>query len=358
LAAKLRCGVVGLGRGKTFVRIFAARSDCEVVAVCDPNPTALAGFSGLKAHTNYDAFLEERLDVVAVISPGPVHAEQSVKALERGAHVLCETPCVYSLDEARAVIAAVEKSGRKYMLAENYIWQGWCVRLKEMARAGKLGNIVYAEGDYTHDCRDLMLADEAGFVNYAERDRHPGAKPTWRATHLSPLFYCSHTLGPLLHVMEDRVATALAFAVAGRAAPDLAPTDLETGLFETRRGAIIRLTNGFTVAHPMALYYHLVGTRGSAVVLRAGTTCAKWWSEAGEAVKGWQEVPPDFFQRPDGRSDLEAMIGDFVASIRQDTEPPLDVYESLAMTIPGIIAHESGMRGGAKLSVPDLRSSR
>ena len=47
---------------------------------------------------------------------------------------------------------------------------------------------AYAEGDYTHDCRDIMLADENGFVPYAARDEHPQAQKTWRATHLPPLF--------------------------------------------------------------------------------------------------------------------------------------------------------------------------
>jgi len=352
---KLRCGVVGLGRGRLFVRTLDAMEDCEVVAVCDPNPAALSDFSGLKAHTDYERFLDEQLDVVAVISPGPVHAEQSLGALRRGMHVVCETPCVYSVEEAQAVVHEVRKTGLKYMLAENYIWQGWCESLLPMARAGDFGDVVYAEGDYTHDCRDLMLFDENAFVPYAQRDRHPNAKKTWRATHLPPIQYCSHTLGPLLRLMNDRVAWAFGLSIAGRAAPDLVPTDLESALLQTEKGAVIRLTNGFTVAHPMALYYNIVGTRGSAKLLSTDATTGRWWSETREGLGGWQEFGEELQRRRDGRSDVEVMLREFVDCIRRDTKPPIDVDESMDMTLPGIIAHQSGMQGGVKLDVPDSR---
>lgn len=352
---RLRCGVAGLGRGKSFVQALSQIEDVEVVAVCDPNRKALEGFSGLSQHTEYERFLDEKLDVVAVISPGPIHAQQSLAALERGMHVLCETPCVYSVEEAQAVVAAVEKTGLKYMLAENYIWAGWCAALLRMAEGGEFGDVIYAEGDYTHDCRDIMLADEDGYVPYAERDQHPDAKKTWRATDLPPLKYCSHTLGPLLWIMRDRVGSGYGLSIRGKGAPDLCPTDLESALLQTQKGAIIRLTNGFAVAHPMGLYYHIVGTRGSVMILRTGELTAKWWSETGASGKGWQEFPPERLERPDGRDGLVVMLEEFINSIRNDTKPPIDVHESMDMTLPGIIAHQSGLNGGVKMEVPDSR---
>jgi len=352
---KLRCGVSGLGRGKLFVKILSALKDCQVVAACDPNPNTFSGLSGLATYTDYDAFLEEKLHLVAVISPGPLHAEQSLKALESGAHVLTETPCVYSLREARAVVDAVEKTGLKYMLAEDYIWSGWAVALRRMAQEGKFGEILYAEGDYTHDCRDFMLLDGDRCVPYGERHKHPGARKTWRATDLPPIQYCSHTLGPILRMIGDRVGSAYGLSLGGRAAPDLAPTDIESALLQTEKGAIVRLTNGFTVANPMSLYYNFVGTHGSAKIFIAGGVLAKWWTEVGERPAGWQDIPAERLQRPDGRSQAEVMVEEFIASILSDTRPPIDVYESMDMTLPGIVAHQSGLQGGVRLAVPDLR---
>ncbi len=67
----LRCGVVGLGRGRLFVEKLNALTDCEVVAVCDSKPAALDAFSGLACYTDYSQLIAEAdLDVVAIISPG------------------------------------------------------------------------------------------------------------------------------------------------------------------------------------------------------------------------------------------------------------------------------------------------
>ena len=353
---KLRVGVAGLGRGQAFIERFRGIPGCEVVAVCDVSEKALAKFGDLARHTSFDSFLREGLDLVAVITPGPVHAEQSVRALEAGAHVLCETPCVYSLAEARAVVNAVRRTGRKYMLAEDYIWFGWAARLKERAEAGQFGEIVYAEGDYTHDCRDIMLMTDDGYVPYAERAKHPGARKSWRATDLPPLFYTSHTLGPLLHLMDDRVVEAVGMSTGTHTAPDLGTIDLEAGLFKTARGAVIRLTNGFTIAHPMALLYKLAGTRGSVQMLFTDGNTGVWFSEVAQPrMSGWQALPEGWDRRPDGADHLLVMMREFVESIRRDTAPPIDVYRSMEFVLPGILAHESAMKGGQKLAVPDLR---
>lgn len=352
-----RVGVAGLGRGGKFVDIFTNQPGCEVAAVCDSSEQALARYSRLKTYTCYDEFLKEGLDIVAVITPGPLHAEQAIRAMEKGAHVLCETPCVYSSDEAWAVVNTAKRTGRKFMLAEDYIWMGWAVNMKQKAAEGAFGEIVYAEGDYTHDCRDLMLVSESGFVPYRERQKHPEARKSWRATDLPPLFYCSHTLGPLLHIMDDRVVSAVGLSAGTRTAPDLGAIDLEAGLFHTEKGSIIRLTNGFTVAHPYALYYNFVGTKGSAKIERGIANTFVWFSESSKpAMASWSNAPKEWMGRPDGAENhVAVMVAQFVDSIVNDKPPPLDVCRSLDFVMPGIMAHESAMKGGIKLAVPDFR---
>ena len=351
-----RVGVAGLNRGRLFVDLFAQIPACEVVAVCDPLERARAPYGHVVAYAEYDRFLEEDLDIVAVISPGPVHAEQSVKALEAGAHVLCETPCVYSLEEAQAVVGASRRTGKTFMLAEDYIWSGWATALKEKADAGFFGEIVYAEGDYTHDCRNIMLATDEGYIPYAERDGYPQAEKTWRATGLPPLFYTSHTLGPLLTFMDDRVVSAVGLNTGIRTAPDLGAIDLEAGLLQTEKGAVIRLTNGFCLAHPGALHYSLAGTKGSVKMQRTHASTFVWYSEAAEPkMAGWQPVPDSWHDRPDGENPVAVMARAFVESLAQETPPPIDVYRSIDFVLPGIMAHESAMAGGVKMEVPDLR---
>lgn len=352
--SELRCGVAGLNRGRLFVKLLEDRPECRVVAVCDSDSGHLTGFPGMATHTDYDAFLSEGLDVVAVITPGPCHADQSIRALDAGAHVLCETPCVYSVAEAQGVVNAARRSGRSYMLAEDFVWRGWVEALKAKAADGAFGRIVYAEGDYTHDCRDTMLADETGFVPYANRHEHPGAARTWRATDLPPIIYCSHTLGPLLTVMDDRVVSAMGLSVSTHTAPDLDMIDIEAALLETANGAVIRLTNGFSVACPITRYYSLVGTAGSARVTYDGRQSARWYSDAAvPSMSGWADLPEHMLTRSDGQDQVAAMVGEFIASVVEGRPPPLDVHRSMDFVLPGIIAHESAQRGGARLPVPD-----
>ncbi len=354
---ELRCGVAGLNRGRRFVELFEGHAQCRVVAVCDRAPARLGDFPDAAAHTDYDSFLAEGLDVVAIITPGPGHAEQSVRAMEAGAHVLCETPCVYSVDEARDVAAAARRTGRSYMLAEDYVWQGWVEALRARAADGAFGRIVYADGDYTHDCRDIMLADAAGHVPYGSRHERPGATLTWRATDLPPIIYCSHMLAPLLAIMDDRVVSAVGLSTGTQTAPDLGTIDLETALLETAAGAVIHLTNGFSVACPITLNSGLVGTAGSARVTNDVRLSARWYTEAGGAdMSGWEDMPEDMLARGDGRDQVAAMVDEFIESVIEDRPPPIDTHRSMDFVLPGIIAHESALQGGVKLAVPDRRS--
>jgi len=52
------------------------------------------------------------------------------------------------------------------------------------------------------------------------------------------------------------------------------------------------------------------------------------------------------------------LANEFITAILQDREPLVNVYEALAMTVPGIIAHQSALKGGERLTVPQFDSPR
>ena len=355
--ARLRCGVVGLGRGRLFVEKLAALPDCEVVAVCDPDEAKLADLAFLAGYTDYERLLAEAApDLVAVISPGPDHAPQSLLALERGIHVISETPCVYSLEEAAALAAAVRRSGCKFMLAEDYIFMGWVERWREIVAAGELGEIVAAQGEYTHDCRGIFVVDGAGrYLPWTERAQHPDARPSWRASDLPPLKYCSHTLGPLLHLMQDRCVTAAGLDTGSHTFPEAGTVDLASAVLQTERGAVITLTNGFGLAHPFVFLLGLYGTKGSIRCVSFGEPQVRVYTD--RTGGGWRDLETEWSGRPDGQDWLTVMLEGFVRSIREDTDPPVDVFAALDYTVPGICAHLSADQGGLPVAVPDYRRS-
>ena len=65
----------------------------------------------------------------------------------------------------------------------------------------------------------------------------------------------------------------------------------------------------------------------------------------------------NFGARADGAGNVEVMARQFIESILNDKPAPLDVFRSMELVLPGLLAHESAMRGGVKLAVPDLRAT-
>ena len=178
----------------------------------------------------------------------------------------------------------------------------------------------------------------------------PGVIPRWRVTNLPPLAYCSHTLGPLLDLMGDR-AVSVSGVCGGRARLGEAETfPLETAVLQTEKGAIINLTNGFLLGHPMSFFLALYGTAGSVRVMNVGGVRAMLSTEA--TGDQWQEIEMPWTDRPDGRDHLQIMVDEFIESVRTDTAPPFDEARSMDFCLPGVLAHESALRGGERLEVP------
>lgn len=341
----LRCAVAGLNRGANFVRLLQENQHCEVVAVCDARPAKLEEFAPIAGFTEFEAMLAEaRPDLVAIITPGPAHAPQSLAALEAGAHVLCETPNVYSADEARAVVELARERDLRYMLAEDYIYMGWCGRLAALIAEGMLGEIIGAMAEYTHDCRPVRPLSDA-------TEQHTRS---WRFTDLPPLAYSSHTLGPLLHLMGDRCTTVTGI-VGGRreiAGVDVFP--LETAVLETEAGRTINLTNGFMLSHPFIWCAALYGTEGSLRVINTDYRDPQALRVliSTDAEPGWRDLPMEWHARDDGRDHLQVMVDEFVESVIDGTPAPFDEARSMDFCLPGVLAHESARQGGVKLEVP------
>ena len=343
----LRCAVAGLNRGSMFVEKLNANADCEVVAVCDARQEKLAEHPDAEGFGDFEAMLEAvEPDLVAIITPGPLHAPQSIATLQSGAHVLVETPNVYSAEQARQVIEAARERDLRYMLAEDYIYMGWCGRLAERIAEGVLGEIIGGMAEYTHDCRPVRPLSDA-------TEAHT---QSWRFTDLPPLAYSSHTLGPLLQLMDDRCTTATGI-VGGRqevAGVDVFP--LETAVLETEGGRTINLTNGFMLSHPFIWLAALYGTEGSVRVINTDYRNPKALRVliSTDDDPGWRDWPMEWHARDDGRDHIQVMVDEFVASVIDGTPAPFDEARSMDFCLPGVLAHESAKRGGAKLEVPSF----
>lgn len=351
---KLRVGVVGLRRGGALTSVFRNREDVEVVALCDLDAARTeslgGGQPGARAYEDYEKFLEHGMDAVVVATPAPLHAGHVIRAAESGRHVLSEVPAAYSLDECGEVVRTVRRSGVKYMLAENSCYMAYLQSWKRMVDDGRIGEVTYAEAEYVHNCRSIM--------------RDADGNRTWRAS-MPPIYYCTHSLGPLLMLMGDRCVTAVGMHTGSRVDPELGAIDLEVGLFRTAGGRVIKILCGFSVAREPAFHYYVVyGSKGVLETGRPGDSeGTKGFFSDVPHLQGMARFPLTTSQagappqaRAGGHGTTEYyMVEDFVRAIREDSEPPIDVFTAMDYTAPGLCAHLSAGRGGAPVEVPDFR---
>ena len=123
----LKLGVIGYGYwGPNIVRNFSIQPDCEVVAVCDKNPKAVAqvlsAIPAVHVTTNpEDVLRSPDIDAVAVVTPVWTHYELAKAALENGKHVFVEKPFTSTLGAGRRTDRAgrPEESARSWWITRS-----------------------------------------------------------------------------------------------------------------------------------------------------------------------------------------------------------------------------------------------
>ena len=78
----------------------------------------------------------EKLDAVAVMTPNDSHGPLSLQALAAGRHVICDKPLTNDLAEAKALVAAVRRSGLVFGLTHNYSGYPMIRQARAMVQAG------------------------------------------------------------------------------------------------------------------------------------------------------------------------------------------------------------------------------
>ena len=98
-----------------------------------------------------EAARPDGIEAVSIVTPNNVHAGPAIAFLKAGIHVICDKPLTVSLAEAKNMQAAVEKSGRIFALTHNYTGYPLVRRMREMIRAGELGDLRLVQVEYAQD---------------------------------------------------------------------------------------------------------------------------------------------------------------------------------------------------------------
>lgn len=351
-----RVGLVGVGRGSGYGKLFADEPRCEIAACCDLSPAALERFRkelklpASRCFTKYADFVQSGLDIVFVGTPMPAHADQAIAALEAGCAVLSEVTAASTIPDCKRIVEAVRRTGKTYMLAENCIYWHFVSEWKKLVQEGKLGEIVHAECEYLHPIPTLIY------------DRATG-QSKWRVNR-APLHYCTHSLGPILEMTGDRIVRASGIGQSHHLLPEapIGGIDMQVALFETAKGMIIKLLRTSVMPRKPALhYYALHGTKGYIESSRSAIGKPGILYIEGE-MKDAKEIEvlvsdPSLPEsaRAGGHGTAEyCLVQDFLRSLERGERPRIDEVRAMDMSVPGLVAHESAMRGGAWLDVPSF----
>lgn len=149
---KVKIGVVGCGVVATayYLPYIIGMDNAELVAVCDTNPARIAAcvrlFGAKESFQDYYEMLD-RADIEAVfILTGPgTHLPFTLKAVEKGKHVLLQKPMALEMQGAHAIVEAVRKAGVKVIVepSSNSPLDPAYPPLRELITKGALGEISW-----------------------------------------------------------------------------------------------------------------------------------------------------------------------------------------------------------------------
>lgn len=361
-APKVRFGVLGAGRGKCMMDYCAKAGNAQLVAVCDKSPARLAEarklYQGdITFYDDFEKFLEHDMDCVVLANYANEHAPYAIRCLNAGKHVLSEVLPVQTLKEAVELIETVERTGKIYAYAENYCYMPAPRKMKQLYRAGALGSFEYGEGEYMHNCEPEWHRLTWGDPNH------------WRNT-MSAFYYCTHSVGPLLHITGMRPVRVTGFeapfnARMERMGAKAGPFGVEMVTLEN--GAFIKSLHGVGPSRS-SIWFSVYGSKGRMESAREDanhgyvttlyTNCDSnegdnWWCPGEtDPSDGISKAAEDFGH---GSSDYYIMYH-MVQKIRGNRNADtIDVYEAMDMFLPGMFAYRSVLQGGIPMDIPDFR---
>ena len=385
----VRVGLIGPGRrGSGLLGLLLSLKGVQVPAVCDVDPAQAkaaqdmverAGQPRPEGYTGdelaYRKLLaREDLDAVVIATPWEWHAPMAVESMKAGKYTAVEVPCAITMEQCWELVNTHEATGVPCMMLENWSFRQDNLAVLNMIRQGLFGEIVHCHCAHSHNCIDHWYWDQQG-------------NPRWPAKYLETYNrdqYPMHSLGPVLSWMDIPCgdmfdyATATATASRGinahfarllgpdhpRAKKEYPQGDIVTTVVRTHKGRTIVINNDMQLPRPYDNRWLIQGTLGlydevrESVYIHGKSPKVNTW----EPFKPYQEKYDHAWYRQfrkeaasashAGTDYLELAL--FVQPVRNRTQTPIDVYESVLMSVIIPLSEQSIARGSAPVKCPDF----
>ncbi len=394
---KIKIGIVGTSFGAVFIPLFRAHPNVRAVCIADLMPERLQYAQDLhgamETFASLDEMLKSDVDAVCIFTQRWSHAKLAMQALRAGKHVYSAVPMAITLEEISALIETVKTTGQMYMLGETSYYYPAALYCREKFARGEFGHFVYGEAEYLHDMSHGFY--EA--YQWANGDE-------WKKfASFPPLLYPTHSVSMIVSTTNEHFTRVSALGYTDRENDGVFTRKVsawgndfsnETALFRTSNGGMARINEFRRVgwsenARAASVRVSLFGTLGS----YEENGLVKVWnrvdseepkdvtdllvceqvevSEAERAnlheelirdfhtgfakVHPRERLPKEFSGLNNGHEGShQFLVDDFVRACVMMQLPPNHVWQAARYNAPGIVAHESAMRDGESLAIPDF----
>ncbi len=373
---KLRIALVGLGFGGAFAGIYKSHPCVGETVLYDPDREKQAAFCrelDLEApYGSFDEILADgTVDAVHLVTPIPLHAQQTVAVLNSGKHCACTVPMGVSLEELRAITEAKRRSGKNYMMMETTLYTYQFLYVRKMLESGELGRIQFMRGSH-----------------YQDMEHWPSY---WDG--LPPMWYGTHAIGPMVALSGSRIARVHAFG-SGTMREELTrqygnPFPVETAIFAFENGLKGEATRSlFETARVYQEGMFVYGSRksfewgfadGDDPIITSFGALGEFGGRGRTVTCETVPMPNDYADLPeelwpftvggnyDPLNPQESLkkgaggghhgshphlVHEFVMSIVEGRRPRIDEVLGANITAAGICAHLSALRDGEAMTVP------
>jgi predicted dehydrogenase len=390
----VRIGVIGIGRrGGGLLNMLVRMKGVEIPALCDidvkqikrgeemilkagqPKPE---GYS--KDENSYKTMMErDDLDAVLITTPWEWHTPMAIQGMRSGKYVAVEVPAAITMDQCGDLVKTHEATGVPCMMLENWSFRRDNLAVLNMIRKGYFGEMVHCHCAHSHNCVPHFFFDlESGHL------RWPGKYLVERNADLYP----THTLGPVISWMDINCGdyfdymTSTATSSRGinayfarKFGPDhpntkrkYAQGDIVTTVVKTHQGKTIVINYDMQLPRPYDNRWLIQGTLGvyneqrNALYLEGKSPKHHQWEPFGPYQEKydhiwWKSLKDELPPNSHGGTDY-IELREFLRAVRNRTQTPIDVYDSVIMSVITPLSEQSIAQGSVPVKCPDFTGGK